>query len=324
MKLQQGVALYVEDKRSCGMQFTKGHQNLISFARFVGDMSLERIQSRHIVTFLNGPRTSNTTWVQKYNLLRNFFRFWVERNCMRMPPLPTARRKSPQTFMPYIYSRAEIRVLLSSTRASQESSTSRIDGRTLRTLLLFLYGTGALIGEGRRLLCEDVDFERKVVTIRNSLCQPSRTIPFGSDLEKILTSYFRSHHQKSARKAQHFFVCKDGSSISDSYLNNTFQKLRRHARIVRHDGIAQPPRMHDLRYTFAVHRLTAWHKHGADLHRMIPALSVYMGYVRLGATARFLRFIPERFRGPLNKLSPRQAKRHWRDDPKLMQFLSTL
>ena len=41
-----------------------------------------------------------------------------------------------------------------------------------------------------------------------------------------------------------------------------------------------PPRLHDFRYTFAVHRLTAWHKHGADLNRMIPALSVYMGYVK--------------------------------------------
>jgi hypothetical protein len=32
-----------------------------------------------------------------------------------------------------------------------------------------------------------------------------------------------------------------------------------------------------LRYTFAVHRLTAWYKHGANLNRMIPALAAIYG-----------------------------------------------
>jgi integrase/recombinase XerD len=89
-------------------------------------------------------------------------------------------------------------------------------------------------------------------------------------------------------------------------------------------GVARPPRLHDLRYTFAVHRLTAWHKRGADLNRMIPALSVYMGYMNLSAAARFLSLTPERFRAQLNKLSPRQGKRRWRDNAALMHFLSTL
>jgi integrase/recombinase XerD len=73
-----------------------------------------------------------------------------------------------------------------------------------------------------------------------------------------------------------------------------------------------------------VHRLTAWHRRGADLNRMIPALSVYMGYKNLSTAARFLSLTPERFRAQLNKLSPHQGKRHWRDDIALMHFLSTL
>lgn len=53
--------------------------------------------------------------------------------------------------------------------------------------------------------------------------------------------------------------------------------IRRMAGIVRDDGARYQPRMHDLRHTFAVHRLTAWIKRGADLNRMVPALSAYMG-----------------------------------------------
>jgi len=57
---------------------------------------------------------------------------------------------------------------------------------------------------------------------------------------------------------------------------------------------------------------------------MLPALSVYMGQVGLASTERYLHMKPERFRKELNRLSPMKPKRHWRDDPALLEFLSTL
>ena len=82
--------------------------------------------------------------------------------------------------------------------------------------------------------------------------------------------------------------------------------------------------MYDLRHTFAVHRITAWIKHGADLNRMLPALSVYMGLAGLRSTEKYLSLTPERFRAQLIKLSSGGSKKKWRDDPELMRFLSRL
>ena len=158
MNLNQGIELYVQEKRAAGMLFGKGNQSLASFRRQVGDLSLSRIRPEQIVTFLNGPRTSDITWVHKYNLLRNFFLFWAARDRMRPLPMPPPRRPAPQNFTPNIYSQAEIRLLLSSTRAAQESSASRIDARTLRTFLLFLYGTG---GYSLSEPCSVVDVARR-------------------------------------------------------------------------------------------------------------------------------------------------------------------
>src|SRR5580658_6532927 len=85
------------------------------------------------------------------------------------------------------------------------------------------------------------------------------------------------------------------------------------------------PRMHDLRATVAVHRLTSWLRQGGDLNRLIPALSAYMGQCGLGSSERYLKLTPERFRKQLVKLSPqRRKKRRWRDDPDLMKFLAEL
>src|SRR3989442_689983 len=84
------------------------------------------------------------------------------------------------------------------------------------------------------------------------------------------------------------------------------------------------PRLHDLRHTLAVHRLTAWIKRGADLNRLTPALSAYIGQVGLGSTDRYLSLTTERFRSQLDKLSPRRSKKRWRDNPALMRFLPEL
>jgi len=62
----------------------------------------------------------------------------------------------------------------------------------------------------------------------------------------------------------------------------------------------------------------------ADLNRMLPALSAYIGQVGLGSTDRYLSLTPERFRTQLDKLSPRRSKKRWRDNPALIKFLTEL
>ncbi len=324
MKLKNSIQLYVDEQRTNGIAFTKGDQILASFCRHVGNVVLDEIRPRQVLTFLEGPRTSALTWSRKYSLLRNFFLFWVAQRELRSLPLPAPRKPVTRTFVPHIYSREEIQLLLATARSSQSYKGCSIDAATLRTMLVFFYATGVLVGEGRRLLREDVDLKRKLVTIRDTQKQPSRQIPIGTDLAERLLAYRKSHHRRGRFKDPHFFLTVDGCAIKETNLQHTFQKLRRRAGVCRRDGISELPRLHDLRYTFAVHRLAAWHRHGADVNRMLPALSVYMGYTKLGGAARYLRSVPERFYSQLNRLSPRRAKKHWRDDPALMQFLANL
>jgi len=52
-------------------------------------------------------------------------------------------------------------------------------------------------------------------------------------------------------------------------------------------------RMRHKRHTFAVHRLTEWYRQNADVQRLLPALSTYLGHVDLSATQRYLTMTPE-------------------------------
>ena len=52
-------------------------------------------------------------------------------------------------------------------------------------------------------------------------------------------------------------------------------------------------RLHDLRHSFAVNRMVAWYREGADVQRLLPHLSTYLGHRRLVSTQRYLTMIPE-------------------------------
>lgn len=67
----------------------------------------------------------------------------------------------------------------------------------------------------------------------------------------------------------------------------------RSAGIVRTDGARYQPRLHDLRHAFAGHRLTAWYRAGADVQRLLPQLSTYLGHLTVASTQVYLTMTPE-------------------------------
>lgn len=323
MNLLEGVETYIQVRQSGAAPWAKGAQTLRSFCRQIGDLPISRIRVNQVVPFLDSPLTSEGTRYNKYCVMRQFFRHWLVRNEIYSLPLPPPCRTPAKPFVPYVYSRDEIRRLLVASRITQIDLNFVIGADTFRTLLLFLYGTGAGLSEAVQLKRSDVDFRRRRVAFRSSLSHLAREIPIGTDLYDILLRYHRTHHEGTMSSAQ-FFLTKNGVRIKAGTASKTFQKVRRKAGIVRCDGARYQPRMQDLRNTFAVHRLTAWFKHGANMGRMIPALSAYMGQHDLAAAERYLRLTPERFRTQLNKLSPKRGKKRWRDDPALMRFLDSL
>jgi integrase len=54
-----------------------------------------------------------------------------------------------------------------------------------------------------------------------------------------------------------------------------------------------PPRLHDLRHTFAVRTLLDWYHSGEDVAARIPALSTYLGHREPSSTYWYLSAAPE-------------------------------
>ena len=321
MTVSEGIRVYVSHKQLRGVQFDKGFSRLSAFRKLVADKQLHLVTARDVSTYLGDPKIVTPSWRAKHHILKQFLQFWTLRGGMPAIVMPSLPGPVDSGFVPYIYTKQELKALIRASRTIRHNHPSSIDALTLRALILTLYGTGAFVGQVLSLARSDVDLQGGFVTLRQHRYRRVRTVPVAEDLLKVL----RAHAQRQARRSPgHFFCKKGGSQISVQHLSVTFRRVREAAGLSRPGPPTIQPRVHDLRSTFAVHRIEEWIKKGSDLNRMLPALSAYMGHTGLMASERYLLLAPERFRRELEALSPTMQRKHWRDDPGLMNFLAGL
>jgi integrase/recombinase XerD len=295
MNITDLVTKYVGLRRTMGERFKTGEDILRSFCRAVGPRKLvTQIRVKAVVAFLAGTGPITGTWHLKHSILKGFFGFAISRGHLNKAPLPTDLPKRPPTATPYIYSREELRRLLKAIPAFLYFRFS-LEPSALRAILLLLYGAGLRRCEVLNLLVTDVDLPNRLLTIREGKFFKSRLVPIGSHLTKVLSDYarWRAATHPSAKDRELFFVSRHGTAIRPRALDATFQRLREHVGVRRSDGSRHQPRLHDLRHTFAVHRLTEWYRQGADVQRLVHHLSVYLGHARLAHTQVYLTMTPE-------------------------------
>jgi integrase/recombinase XerD len=295
MNISNLVIHYVAFRRALGMRCDRAEYTLRSFCRAVGPRTpVTRIRLKAVAAFLAGTGPITRTWHSKYGALKGLFHFAVSRGYLDKAPLPTELPKYPRTFVPYIYSRAEIRRLLDAIPTSQHPCDV-VEPETLRTILLLLYGAGLRRGEAFRLSATDVDFTKALLTIRGTKFFKSRLVPISRDLAQVLRDYARwqTSRHPSVGATSTFFINRRGKSLRPWSLDISFGRLRKHVGVRRADGGRFQPRLHDLRHTFAVHRLIEWYRQGADVQRLVYHLSVYLGHARLDHTQVYLTMTPE-------------------------------
>jgi integrase len=148
--------------------------------------------------------------------------------------------------------------------------------------------------EATNLIRTDVDLSESVLTIRKTKFGKTRLVPVGPELGRALVQYDGTRPKRQPADAP-FFVTRTGGPIATWWVQRSFRILCDRAGIRRTETREQP-RIHDLRHTFAVHRLTSWYQEGADVQRLLHHLSVYLGHVELRHTQVYLSMTPELLR----------------------------
>jgi site-specific recombinase XerD len=291
MTLDALITQYITFRRALGHGYEKPERTLKAFSRAMGtEIELSALDPGKVKAFLDGTGAITTNWHQKYSTLRMLFDYGLKHRLLTTVPLPTHIPKRPPAFVPYLYSRAELRRLMETT-ATYRTHYFKLAPATLRALLLLLYGAGLRVSEALALDVVDVDLAAGLLTIRDTKFHKTRWVPLGSDLQQALTQYAAQRTVPTPESP--FFPAKDGARLQYKTVNSAFRRLRAKAGIMRTDGARYQPRLHDLRHTFAVDRLTAWYRAGADVQRLLPKLSTYLGHAHLTDTQVYLTLTPE-------------------------------
>ena len=153
-------------------------------------------------------------------------------------------------------------------------------------------------GEARRLTQADVDLPAGLLTVRETKFYKSRLVPLGSHLTQVLAEYVarRAPYTAPAAHDLPFLANRDGTPLARTTVHTAFAALRQAAGVRNPVGARCQPRLHDLRHSFAVHRLTSWYRQGKDVQRLLPFLSTYLGHVNIAGTAVYLSMTPELLR----------------------------
>lgn len=194
---------------------------------------------------------------------------------------------------PYTYSQEEIAKLQEATLLLWEPGSMRQNA--MYTIIGLLACTGLRVSEALGLTVSDLglDLDPPRILIRNTKFYKSRFVPIHPTAAEKLRVYLLERKR----------LCPDSSSTT-AFLNDRGGPLRYHNvlenfRTITHQlGIQKvpgrkTPALHSLRHTFAVERLTSWHRADMDARTLLPHLSVYLGHVSPEETYWYLTATPE-------------------------------
>jgi integrase len=295
--LSQQAERYLCERRRLGFQLRSMGHALRSFTHYV-----DRLKPRRRVTLElmaqwarrdHGHSTDPRTWARRLKILRPFTRWLQQFEPRTEVPNDTIFGPVGERVAPHIYSEQEITDLV---RAAGRLSPE-LRGGTYSTLFALIASTGLRVSEAVRLHNGDVDLKAGVLTVRCTKFAKSRHVPLHASATEALRQYRRSRDRYvTPTKDSPFFVGsrgrRRGGQLGMHQIDRVFASLRTQLGW-RNRGAHHAPRVHDLRHTFVVRRIVAWHSQGIDIDQSMLSLSTYVGHAMVTNTYWYLTAVPE-------------------------------
>jgi len=293
---------FVELRRAGGSDYQAQARLLLYFDRFLVQRSAaEPRLTREITEAYQETlgRLHSRTRDNRLSVVRQFCEYLsrTDPRCYVPERRPWLRPQDARR--PYIYSVNEVQKLLAT--AAQLPPPNSLRPPTYRTLMGLLYSTGIRIGEAFALNLEDFHCEEQNLYIAQGKFRKARWVSLSGTTCDALRQYLERRQPISpCEPSSPLFLNLRGRRLCHPTVLAAFQRLLSQCGIPHHRETG--PRIHDLRHTFAVHRLLAWYRDGQDVNARLPWLATYLGHVDiqstqvyLHATAELLEQVDQRF-----------------------------
>jgi integrase/recombinase XerD len=149
--------------------------------------------------------------------------------------------------------------------------------------------TGLRISEAFNLRLEDL-LPGGVLRISDTKFGKSRLLPLHESVIEALNQYLEMR-RRLAEIDDHVFLSLKGRRLSYTTVNTAFRRILGLAGIA--PGRTRPPRIHDLRHSFATRVLEQCATQSEEVARHFVALSTYMGHSDAVHTYWYFQATPE-------------------------------
>jgi len=287
------VDFYLRWKRDLGYALIITGKELLRFARFADDHEhYGPITTSLILDWAQSAETSSRLYrARRVETVRTFARF--EANFEPKTQIPSRKilGAAHQRIQPYIYNPKEIADLMA--EAKNINPINGLRPQTYSTLIGLIASTGLRVCEALRLRKNDFELENKRLIIRETKFHKSRIVPISQSALIALSEYVQFRDDYGVQNTSgHFLISEQGRALLPSAVHYTFGTVR--ARVHFDDfRCKRPPRIYDLRHTFACRVLQRWYSEGIDINMRLPYLSTYLGHVKPTDTYWYLSAVPE-------------------------------
>jgi site-specific recombinase XerD len=297
--LTSAIGAFVAHKQALARKYVVEAKALALFARCLaadGITEVAAVTPLAVETFLaSRPRTTPRSYNHLLGVLRGFFNWTVDFEMCATSPVRGRPRRQTRQRLPFLFDRSTAQQLVCAAAALQDLGGTRLRGPTYATAFALLYGLGLRVGEVTRLTRGDVDLQQQLLVIRATKFGKSRLVPIGPVLMARVTGYITERERELGQPLAPdalIFVLRSGRGVHPGTLSQTFHQLVTRLAFPRRDGVA-PPRLHDLRHSFAVGTLLRWYRSGEDPTARLLHLSTFLGHVNIESTAVYLTITPE-------------------------------
>ena len=289
------IARYVDFKQALGRTFVAAQYILARFDRFLESIEATDLDLETFNAWTSTlARVTPTTRCSRQRIVYHFCVFRRRSDPACFIPDPSLFPSPQPRPWPYIFSENEIaRLLLATEGLIPRPSFSPLRRQVARIAIVLLYTAGLRRGELVRLTLGDYDVGQRLLRINDSKFHKSRLVPLSKDAAEEMERYL-------VERCKTEFPCSNDSRLlfngfrgTDGYtghgLAQIVKRLFKQLDIRTAKGFT--PRIHDLRFTFAVHAILRWYRAGVDVQARLPALATFMGHCSVISTQYYLMFV---------------------------------
>jgi integrase len=286
--MRERVEDYLCARRRLGYQLKIAGDELLRFALFADRHGKHTILTIDLAVEWASTSASKLNRARRLEMVRGLAKYCALFEPDTQIPPPGLLGPAHRRVTPYIYTDQELANLMQV--AARLNNGKGLRPATMQYLIGLLSATGLRISESLHLSRADIDFKSKLLVVRETKFSKSRYVPLHPTTVESLRDYARLRDRivPMVADSKAFFLCDNRRPLNYRQVLYAFQSIR--CQLVWRRN--RPPRIHDLRHTFACNRLRSWYEHGIDVNHAILMLSVYLGHSKVTDTYWYLTAIP--------------------------------